>query len=138
MTMSNPFRSFKYLPWSALFQSSGLTVLVAMALDILLQMAFTSVPSSLSSSAIAAALLIVLPLAASFGVGALSIFFTTRFFRQILLRADSIWALVSCVLLLLFIKSWLPVPALFVGFDYFSVMAVIVGAFTAGRRYWRY
>jgi hypothetical protein len=136
--MSNPFRSFKYLPWSALFQSAGLTVLISMALDILLLTAFAYLPQSSIVNAVAAVLLIVLPFVASFGVGALAIFLTTRFFRQILLRADTIWALVSCVLLFLFVKSWLPVPSLFVGFDYFSVMAVIVGAFTAGRRYWRY
>jgi hypothetical protein len=137
--MSNPFRSFKYLPWSALFQSAGLTVLISMALDILLLTALAYLPQSSIANVVIAALLLVLPFVASFGVGALAIFLASRFFRQILLRADTIWALVGCVLLFLFLKSWLPsVPSLFVGFDYFSVMAVIVGAFTAGRRYWRY
>ena len=70
-------------------------------------------------------------------MGALAIVLTDSFFRQIILRADTIWALIGCVLLILLVKSWLPIPALFLGFSYFSMMGIIVGAFTKGRRYWR-
>ncbi len=136
--MQNPFRSFKYLPWAGLFQSAGLTVLVATAIDILLLLAIVEVPAIARALSTVSILLFILPLAAAFGIGALSIFFTAGFFHQVILRADTIWALTGCLLLLLLIKSWLPIPALFIsGFSYPSLIGVVVGAFTQGRRYWR-
>ncbi|CAN5832429.1 hypothetical protein BH23CYA1_BH23CYA1_01120 [soil metagenome] len=136
--MRNPFRSFKYLPWFGLLQSAALTVLVATAIDILLLLAIVEVPAVASVLSAARILLVILPFAAAFGIGALSIFLTANFFRQVLLGSDTIWALVACVLLLLLLKSWLPIPALFVsGFSYFNLIGVVVGAFTQGRRYWR-
>ncbi|MGB7086422.1 MAG: hypothetical protein WBD47_12775 [Phormidesmis sp.] len=137
--MSNPFRSFRYLPWGPLFQSAGLSVLVASALDIALQFAIVAVPAIARLFFSTPLLQLALSVAAAFGLGALAIVLTSQFFRQILLRADTIWALIGCVLLVLLVKSFIPgIPALFVrGPDYFSIMAVIVGAFTQGRHYWR-
>ena len=136
--MSNPFRSFRYLPWSALLLSAGLTVLVATAIDILIRMAIALIPAFGRLIVSIPLLELVLKLAAPFGVGALAVYFTLQFFSQILLRADSIWALIACVLLIWLIKNWLPIPALFLrGFDIVTVMMVTVGSFTAGRRYWR-
>ena len=136
--MPNPFRSFQHLPWSALLLSAGLTVLVATAIDILIGMAIAFIPAF-------GRLIISLPLlnqvliiAAPFGVGALAIYLTLQFFSQILLRADTIWSLIGCVLLILLIKNWLPIPSIFLkGFNIITVMMVTVGSFTAGRRYWR-
>lgn len=136
--MSNPFRSFRYLPWSALLLSAGLTVLVATAIDILIGMAIALIPTFANLVTSIPLLGQALTIAAPFGVGALAIYLTLQFFSQILLRADTIWSLIGCVLLLLLIKNWLPIPALFVrGFDIVTVMMVTVGSFTAGRRYWR-
>lgn len=135
--MANPFRSFRYLPWAPLFLSAGLTVLVATAVDVALILAITSVPAIATTLSAAGILLVVFPFLVALGVGALAIVLTDSFFRQIILRADTIWALVGCVLLILLVKSWLPIPALFVSISYFSMMGVAVGAFTKGRRYWR-
>ena len=136
--MRNPFRSFKYLPWLGLLQSATLTVLVATAIDILLLLAVVEVPAVARVLSAASVLLLILPFAAAFGVGVLSIFLTTNFFRHIRLGSDTIWALVACLLLLLFLKSWLPIPVLFLsGLSYFNLIGVVVGAFTQGRRYWR-
>lgn len=135
--MANPFRSFQYLPWAPLFLSAGLTVLVSTAVDVGLILAIENIPAIANALSAAGVLLSILPFVAALGVGALAIFLTDSFFRQILLRADTIWALVGCVLLLLLVKSWLPIPALFVSISYFSIMGVAVGAFTKGRRYWR-
>jgi hypothetical protein len=136
--MPNPFRSFQYLPWIALMQSAGLSVLVATALDILIGIAFISLPV-LGNTLFGIPLMsMVLPIAAAFGVGALAFFMTLQFFNQIPLRADTLWSLIGCVLLILLIKSWLPIPALLLrGFDVVTMMMVTTGCFTAGRRYWR-
>ncbi|MGB3295875.1 MAG: hypothetical protein WBB01_23065 [Phormidesmis sp.] len=135
--MANPFRSLRYLPWATLFLSAGLTVLVSTAIDVALILAIGSVPAIATALSAAGILLAILPFLVALGVGALAIVLTDSFFRQIILRADTIWALVGCVLLILLVKSWLPIPALFVSLSYFSMMGIAVGAFTKGRRYWR-
>lgn len=136
--MSNPFRSFQHLPWSALLLSAGLTVLVATAIDILFGMAIAFIPTFGRLIISLPLLSQVLAIAAPFGVGALAIYLTLQFFSQILLRTDTIWSLIGCVLLILLIKNWLPIPSIFLrGFNIVTVMMVTVGSFTAGRRYWR-
>jgi hypothetical protein len=132
-------RSFKYLPWKLLFQSAGVTVLIATALDIILFMGFQAFPNLIEILGRLSLLPLVLSFAVPYGIGALAVVITTQFFRQILLRAETLWALIACVLLFLLLKGWLPmVPAVFVqGLDTSVLMMVIVGVFTAGRRYWR-
>ncbi|MGC1306916.1 MAG: hypothetical protein WA885_06780 [Phormidesmis sp.] len=137
--MANPFRSFQYLPWRDLLLSAGLTVLIATAIDMLLIFGIMAAPGIGNRLLSSPLLQFVLVVAAAFGVGALAIVVTAQFFRQVYLRAESIWALLGCLLLLLFIKSLISaIPALFLsGLDYITVMTIVVGAFTKGRRYWR-
>ena len=136
--MSNPFRSLQYLPWTALLLSGGLTILVATAIDIVLLFVLSMVPALYELYANLLLLQFVVPLAAAYGIGVLSIVLTLNFFRQIPLRADTIWALVGCVLFMLLLKSQLPAPYLLVhGPNYFSLVVIAVGAFTQGQRYWR-
>jgi len=133
----------KYLPWSELFLSAAVTVAIATVLDYLLILGIIAIPDTASNSIsmplpVGMLLAFLLPFAVSLGIGALSIFITERFFRQILLTAGTMWALIGCVLIFLFVRSFLPVPGLFVGgVNYFSMMGVVLGAFTYGRRYWR-
>lgn len=137
--MHNPFRSLKYLPWSLLLLSAGLTVLVATAIDILLRVAVSMLPVLAGLLLSSPLIPMILTIAVPFGVGALAIFLTRQFFHQIPLRADTIWALVGCVSLILLGKDWLPmIPALFLrGFGLTTILMVAVGGFTASRRYWR-
>lgn len=85
-------------------------------------------------------LVLVISLAVPFGVGALGLFFTRHFFRQVLLGTNTIWALVGCLLVALIVKNLLqPIPAMFLsGFSFQTAMMVAVGCFTAGKRYWYY
>jgi hypothetical protein len=136
--MPNPFRSFQYLPWAALMLSAGLSVLIATAIDILLVSVLVMLPVLGKALLSLSFLQTVLSIAAFFGVGALVFFLTLQFFNQIPLRVDTLWALIGCVLLILLVKSWLPIPGLFLqGFDVVAMMMVTTGCFTAGRRYWR-
>jgi hypothetical protein len=118
--------------------SAGLTVLVATAIDIVLGTALGTVPAIATWLLGVPFLLVLLTFAAFFGVGALSLYLTLQFFSQVSLRTDTLWSLIGCVLLVLLVKSWLPIPGFLLrGFDLVSVMMVTVGCFTAGRRYWR-
>ncbi|MEL6469383.1 MAG: peptide chain release factor 1 [Cyanobacteria bacterium J06623_4] len=141
--MTNPFRPMKYLPWAELLQSAFVTVVIATVCDYLLLIGlieFTNTDIDIALPQFLFPLLaLLIPAAVSLGIGALSIFITARFFRQVLLRAGTMWGLIGCVLIFLFLRGFLPVPGLLVGgIDYFSIMGIVVGAFTYGRRYWRY
>lgn len=113
-------------------------MLVATAIDVLLVLAIVRVPDLgnllLSYSFLQLIITMLVPCA----VGGLAIFFTEQFFTQILLGRETIWALVGCLLLILWIKTWLPIPALLLGgVNAITILLVAVGSFTAGRRYWR-
>ncbi len=137
--MSNPFRSLKYLPWSVLFQSAAVTVAIAAVLDfLLLQGVIAIAPNApFIPRPVLFYLQILAPLAAAYGAGALSIFVTARFFREILLTAETIWALIGCVILLCWIKTLLPVPGLLLYLDTFNIVLIVLGAFFSSKRYWR-
>lgn len=130
----------RYLPWSPLFQSAGLTVLVATAIDVLLQLALGYVPAIANILLFNQFLILLISLAVPCGVGVLGIFFTRAFFRQVLLGTDTIWALVGCLLVALVVKNLLPaIPAMFLGgFSIQTALMVAVGCFTAGKRHWYY
>ncbi len=119
-------------------QSAGLSVLVATAIDIVLGMALVTFPAVGAWLFGIPLLSSLLPIAAAFGIGALAFFLTLQFFNQIPLRTDTLWALIGCVLVILLVKGWLPIPALLLrGLDAVTMMMVTTGCFTAGRRYWR-
>ena len=138
--MPNPFQSMRYLPWLTLLLSAGLTILVATAIDILVFFAIAEVPIIgrllLGYDFLQLVLTILVPCA----IGGLALFFTEQFFTQIVLSKETIWALVGCLLLILWLKTWLPmIPALLLpGVNIVTILMLAVGCFTAGRRYWRY
>lgn len=141
--MANPFRSLKYLPWADLAKSAIVTVAIATAIDYLLLTGLIAFSSSADVTRIPNGLLFliasILPLAVSFGLGALSVFVTSRLFHQVILAANTMWALVACIVVALFIRSLLPIPGLFIGqISYLVVMGLAIGTFVYGRRYWRY
>ncbi len=140
--MANPFRSLKYLPWTDLLKSAVVTIAIATAIDYLLIVGLVTLERSGAAASIPNGLLFliatILPLAVYFAVGALAVLVTSRLFRQVILTANTMWALVSCVLLALFIRSFLPIPGLFIGsISYLSIMGIAIGTFVYGRRYWR-
>lgn len=130
----------KYLPWLPLFQSAGLTVLAATAIDILIGITLSYLPQLGRMLVGTPFLFLALSLAASFGVGALGLFFTQQFFHEVRLGTNTIWALVACLAVALIVKSLLSfIPTLFLsGFSLQTVMLVAVGCFTVGRRHWYY
>ncbi|MEL6605554.1 MAG: peptide chain release factor 1 [Cyanobacteria bacterium J06614_10] len=142
--MSNPFRPMKYLPWAELFQSAFVTIVITVVLDFLLWLALFEIATNTEfeiplPQVLLPLIALLVPAAVSLGIGALAVVITERFFRQVMLRAGTLWALVGCVLVVLFLRGFLPVRSLLVGgIDYFSIVGITVGAFTYGRRYWRY
>ena len=139
--MSNPFQSLKYLPWAKLLQSAGVTVLVSTLIEFLVfQLSvslFELVPSEAGERILVMVFYVFLPILLAFGLGVLALLVAARLFPQIPLRKDTMWALVACLLPLIFVKDVL-VGGGFVSLSIETMVLVPAGLFTAGRRYWRY
>jgi len=141
--MANPFRSLQYLPWSDLLKSAVVTITIAAGIDYLLIIGLSTLARSSAAAAIPNGALFlvaaILPLAAYFALGALAVVVTSSLFRQVILTANTMWALVGCLILVLFVRSLLPIPGLlFGGVSYLAIMGIAIGTFVYGRRYWRY
>lgn len=140
--MRDPLWRLKTLPWITLLQNALLTVLVATLLDIALLAILTALLNS-SPQAGGLALLgggvgfMLLLLVAASGVGALSVILMERVFPQVLPDAATLWALVGCLALVLFLHNVLPIPAILVGFSRFQMVGLMMGLFAQGRPYWR-
>lgn len=140
--MRNPIWRLKTLPWVTLLQNAALTVVLATVLDVgllLLLGALWQVWPSVENLVLENALVgSGLALLAAAGIGALAVVLMERLFRWVRLDGGTLWALVGCLALLLFIKSQLPIPSLLVGFSQPQIIALLVGLFTKGRSHWRW
>ncbi len=136
--MTDPLRRLKYLPWRSLLQVSGLTILIVIILELLLSIGYTQSSSLQRTLSILhqPPLGIVTLVAAAAGVGALAVYLLERFHRQVFLNSATLWALVPCLALVVFLKSLLPVPELLVHLNYIQLIGIIVGVFWKGRPYW--
>ncbi len=137
--MTDPLRRLKYLPWRSLLQVSGIAVIIVIVLEFLLALGYTnsSVIRSMLSILFAPPLGILLILAAAVGVGVLAVYLLERLYQQVRINTASLWALVLCLALVLFVKSLLPLPALLVNLSYIQLMGIVVGVFWKGRPYWQ-
>ena len=143
MLMRNPWWRLKTLPWLGLLQNAGLTISLATLVDLVLFQLLALLVRQPTSAGIARAVLPLLgwllPLVAAFGIGALAVVLLERFFDWIPLNTSTLWALVPCLGLILFIKGLIPeIPALAVGLSYQQLVVIVVGVFVQGRRHWRY
>lgn len=137
--MRNPFWRLKSLPWSVLLQVAALVALLATAADLLLAQVVSVLTQGLAGPLLPflRLIILVLPFAAGFAMGALGILILERLFRQIYLDTAVLWALVPCILLMLFLKSFLPIPAFLVMVSYPQLVGTILGIFVVGKRHWR-
>lgn len=134
--MRDPLWRLKTLPWLVLLQAAALTVVVASLLDLLLAIALLNLPQPPTFLNGISGLLLVL-LAAG-GIGVLAVTVMETIFARVLLNQGVLWALLVCVALFLWLRQWVPVPAVLVGLSYYQFVGMMVGLFSKGRRYWRY
>ena len=136
--MRDPLWRLKTLPWITLLQNALLTVLLATLLDIALLGLLSVWPQGTALVMIDSGVgLTLLLLLTAGGVGVLAVILMERFFRHVRLDAATLWALVGCLIVVLFIKSQTPIPFLLVGLSRLQLMGVILGLFAQGRAYWR-
>ena len=117
-----------------------MTVLIAIAFDVLLVRTAVSVPVILNllTKLLSSPIGVLIELAAPVGIGALAVAVLERWFRQVMITNSTLWALVPCVALWLLLKSFVPLPtALVPDISVISLVGVVVGVFWKGRPYWR-
>lgn len=140
--MRDPLWRVKTLPWIPLIQNALLTVLLATVLDIALLFlvaGLANVWPQGSSAVLQGGLVgLLLRFAVAGGIGALAVILMERVFRYVRLDAATLWALVGCLALVLFVKSLLPIPAFLVGLSYIQFVGMMLGLFSQGRSHWRW
>jgi hypothetical protein len=141
--MFDPLRPLKYLPWTELLQ----VALVTIGFTTLLDWVFFHAASTPSLRPIVAQVFnsplgFLIGLGAAIGVGALGVLVMERWFqRRIIITNSTLWALVPCLALWLWLRSLLPetvFPQLLtpvLGLD--SLICIILGVFWKGKPYWR-
>ncbi|MEQ8536564.1 MAG: peptide chain release factor 1 [Coleofasciculus sp. D1-CHI-01] len=127
------------LPWRSLLEVSGITTAIAIVLEIIIGLGVTQSAAirEMLQFLYTPPLGMIITLMAAAGFGVLAVYILERFYPQVLINSNSLWALVPCLALTLGLKSLLPVPAFLVSLSYANVVAVIVGVFWKGRPYWR-
>jgi hypothetical protein len=134
-------RRLQYLPWRSLFLTAAVTIFCCTVL------AYALVFSSMNW-AIARQILTILysppwgtltDIAVSAGVGALSVYVLETLFPKIAINVNVLWSLILCLIIMLILKAFLPLPDGLINFNEISLIGIILGVFLlGGKRYWRY
>lgn len=137
--MTAPMRSLKFLPWRSLLQVSALTTVIVVILEFILGLGYKQ--SDLIRRFLfllwARPLGLLTTIAVGVGVGALAVYLLELFFKQVFINSASLWALVLCLVVLLILKSLLPVSHFLVRLDEARFLGIVIGVFWKGRPYWR-
>jgi hypothetical protein len=131
---------FKQLPWRSLCLAATLAVIIVKAFDYLIAQGL----STLSSDATLLKLLVtpagglLLFGCGGLAIGGFGVLCLERFGNVRFINANTLWALILCLLLALWLISQFPVDGLgFVTFSETHLFGVIIGVFWRGQDYWR-
>ncbi len=138
--MNNLIRQLKRLPWRWLLQNAAIATLLLIAIELLLKFGL-DVDSSNTVERVLSILYappfdLIIPIITAIGMGAFSVYLCERQ-QPFLLNSSTLWALVFCLLLGLFVKSLLPVLPFLTSLSYYAFIGILVGVFWKGRPYWR-
>ncbi len=137
--MRDSLRRLKFLPWRSLLQVSALTTLIVAVLEFLLALGYTQTPVIRQALSIlyAPPLGILTTFATAIGVGALAVYLLERLYRQVIINTASLWTLVLCLAVFLFLKSLLPILPVLVDLSEIQLLGIVLGVFWKSRPYWR-
>ncbi|MFP4009855.1 MAG: peptide chain release factor 1 [Spirulinaceae cyanobacterium] len=137
--MNDPFGAFKRQPWLPLFQVAGVTIAIAIMVEFLLIWSaqnFAGVRQVLTLL-FSGVFAVILPVLAAVGLGVLGVYLCQTWRReQVYLNLGSLWALVLCLVVCLWVKSLL-VPDVLLPFNYNSLIGILLGVFGQSRSVWR-
>jgi len=137
--MSDPLNSLKYLPWLSLFQVSALTTLIVAILELFLNLGlrYSSIIGVVLSILYAPPLGVLMIFIVAASVGVMAVYLLERFYPQVRINGNVLWALVPCLALVLSLKLLLPLPAVLVDLQGTQLMGIPIGIFWQCQRYWR-
>jgi hypothetical protein len=140
--MNNLIQRLKQLPWRWLLQNAAIATVLVIAVELLLNLGLDVDSSGTVERVLqilyAPPLGLIVPILTAIGMGAFSVYLFERQNQQYLLNSSTLWALVFCLLLCLFIKSLLPVLPFLTSLSRYAFIGILVGVFWKGRPYWRY
>ncbi len=136
--MNDLLSRLKLLPWGALLKYAAITTAIATAFDLLLLLVqvYITPLQEMFAIILAPPLGILIAIAIALGIGALAVYITERQ-RDFILNTSTLWALVACLILCIWIKSLLPIPLFMLNFSEFTSIGIILGVFWKSRPYWR-
>ncbi len=137
--MSNPLRQLKFLPWLPLVQVAIFAVATITVLDFLLQIGYVYVPLIRTTLEFlySPPLNLFMAVAIAAGLGMLAVYLLEILQGRVIINAGVLWALILCVMVALLLNSLLGLPDFLASPDQTSLIGVVLGVFSRGRRYWR-
>ena len=147
--MNNFWDRFKSQPWLPLMQVALVANLMVAIIEYMLVWAETNSESfnRAFSLLFSPSVSMLWSVGAAVGFGALGVYIGERWRSGLTLNIASLWALVLCLLLGLYIKFWLIkfglkfgifIPTLWLELNRVSLVGIIIGVFWKGSSYWRY
>ena len=133
--MYDPWQKFRLQPWKSLFQVAFFTIVIASFIDLAFNLLLIN--SDLWYRLLASQILII-SLVYNFGLGVLGVYIAERWKPEVKLNTSSLWALILCLIICIFLRTLIPIRALLISFSKYSIIPLIVGLFWKGRFYWRY
>lgn len=129
----------KFLPWQILINAALATLILVTCIDYGLTLILPLASQEQLIQMTASPLRLLYFTAIDTGIGVISVWVLERLKgRQFLINLSILWALILCLLLALQLKSFLPIPGIFLGRYYqFSLVGILLGVFGKGRRYYR-
>jgi hypothetical protein len=143
MTARRPrFNKFDQIPWPQTMQVAIVTVAIVIGLEQLLILGLPAIPASIARFILEALVgnskpSLLVNLAIDGAIGALAVLIYERWKGMIQLNGNTLWALVGCLVLSLFIRSALPLQIMVCKLSELSAIAMLLGVFWKGRPYWK-
>lgn len=137
--MNNPLQRLRQLPWVPLLLVALLTIFWASVIELIL--GFSSNYVTLINQALVMLytppLNIIMNFAIAMGLGALAVVFVEIVYPQLLINSGVLWALLLCLITILFTRSILPIPTVLLEPSYSMLIGNMLGIFIKGKPYWR-
>jgi hypothetical protein len=136
--MSKFWQRFQRIPWRELFTVAIASNLALIAWELLLGLSLMYSPPirAFLEILLGSPLGVLLPVGSAIAIGALAVYIMEKWSQQYLLNRGNLWALVLCLLLILIVKQFIPVPLALVDLSQITLMGIIIGVFWKGRPYW--
>lgn len=133
-------RSWQVLPWRSLLQVAILTNLTVIPLELILDFGYKHSPaiSQTITFLYTPPLGLITPIIIAIGLGALAVYFLEQFYQHVRINTSTLWALIPCLIIIILLKLFLPLPSVLADFRETQLIGIVVGVFWKGRYYWRY